>query len=326
MRRLFFCLFALSLALSFSARAEWFRGNTHSHTINSDGDSSPDAVARWYKENGYQFVVISDHNFLTEVSGLNAVMAAEGRFLVLSGEEVTDDFTPAAGRSLPVHLNAINLEKTLPPAGGTSVVDVLQRDVDLINASAGACTINHPNFWWAFSVKEMAQVKSFNMFEIYNAHPTVNNAGGGGHLSTEALWDSLLARGRKIYGVASDDSHTFKQWGPQYANPGRGWVMVRADRLEAAGLVAALNRGDFYSSTGVTLKDVKNDGKSLSVAIEKPERSSTEYTTTFIGAKGILAVSTDTTAIYNFKGGEDYVRAKVVDSNGRMAWTQPVWP
>jgi hypothetical protein len=323
MRRLLFCLFALSLALSLPARAEWYKGNTHTHTINSDGDSSPDAVARWYKENGYQFVVLTDHDFVTEVRGLNEVMAAEGRFLVLSGEEVSDQDKVT---DVPVHLNAINLDKTLVPAGGASVVDVLQRNVDMINAGAGGCTINHPNFCWAFSAKEMAQVRNFNMFEIFNGHPTVNNAGGGGHISAEAIWDSLLVHGLRVSGVASDDAHGFKQWGQRYANPGRGWVMVRADRLDAAELVAALNRGDFYSSTGVTLKDVKSDGKSLSVAIEKPERSATEFSTTFIGARGVLAVSTDTTAVYRFKGGEGYVRAKVVDSNGRMAWTQPVWP
>ena len=58
----------------------------------------------------------------------------------------------------------------------------------------------------------------------------------------------------------------------------------------------------------------------------KHERGFTEFTTTFIGAKGILAVSTDTAAVYRFKGGEGFVRAKVVDSNGRVAWPQPVWP
>ncbi len=327
MRRMLpFCLVVLGLSLAPAANAEWWRGNTHTHTINSDGDSSPDAVVRWYKENGYQFVVISDHNFLTDVRGLNAVMAAEGKFVVMSGEEVTDQFVTGEGHSVPVHLNAINLDAALPPAHGTSVVDVLQHDVDMIRSGAGACTINHPNFWWALGIKEMAAANNYNLFEIANGHPTVNNAGGGGHLGTEALWDSLLVRGRKVYGVASDDSHNFKNWGPQYANPGRGWVMVRADNLEATAIVAALNRGDFYSSTGVSLKDVTSDGKSLTVAIDKPERSATEYTTTFIGARGVLAVSTDTTAVYRFKGGEGFVRAKVVDSNGRIAWTQPVWP
>jgi hypothetical protein len=31
----------------------WYKGNTHTHTVNSDGDSTPDEVVRWYREHGY---------------------------------------------------------------------------------------------------------------------------------------------------------------------------------------------------------------------------------------------------------------------------------
>src|SRR5918997_619984 len=67
----------------------WFKGNTHTHTVNSDGDSTPDEVVRWYREHGYQFVVLTDHNYLTSVDGLNAVHGATDKFLVIKGEEVT---------------------------------------------------------------------------------------------------------------------------------------------------------------------------------------------------------------------------------------------
>ena len=75
--------------------AGWFKGNTHTHTINSDGDSTPDDVVRWYREHQYQFLVLTDHNFLTSVDGLNALHGAAGKFLVIPGEEVTDRFGEA---------------------------------------------------------------------------------------------------------------------------------------------------------------------------------------------------------------------------------------
>src|SRR5262245_1668071 len=31
----------------------WYKGNTHTHTLNSDGDSTPDEVVRWYRSHGY---------------------------------------------------------------------------------------------------------------------------------------------------------------------------------------------------------------------------------------------------------------------------------
>ena len=43
----------------------WFKGNIHTHTTNSDGDSSPDHVSKWYKQNNYDFLVLTDHNHLT---------------------------------------------------------------------------------------------------------------------------------------------------------------------------------------------------------------------------------------------------------------------
>src|SRR5690606_4788956 len=72
----------------------WFKGNTHTHTNNSDGDSPPDVVARWYRNNGYDFLVLTDHNKRTEVEAIqaeiNALNAAEQRkaFLLIPGEEI----------------------------------------------------------------------------------------------------------------------------------------------------------------------------------------------------------------------------------------------
>src|SRR4029453_2308208 len=70
----------------------WYKGNTHTHTLNSDGDSTPDDVVRWYREHGYHFVTLTDHNYLTSVDGLNALPGADDQFLVMKGEEVSDTF------------------------------------------------------------------------------------------------------------------------------------------------------------------------------------------------------------------------------------------
>src|SRR5688500_17510951 len=72
-----------------SSELRWFKGNTHTHTLNSDGDSTPDEVVRWYREHGYHFVFLTDHNFITDVSALQALHGADDRFLVIKGEEVS---------------------------------------------------------------------------------------------------------------------------------------------------------------------------------------------------------------------------------------------
>ena len=103
----------------------WYKGNTHTHTLNSDGDSTPDDVAKWYREHGYRFLVLSDHNVLTNVDGLNAVHAASEQFLVIKGEEVTDRFGDK-----PIHINGLDVSENVEPQHGSSVLDVVQRTVE----------------------------------------------------------------------------------------------------------------------------------------------------------------------------------------------------
>ncbi len=140
--------------------------------------------------------------------------------------------------------------------------------------------------------------------------------------------------------------------------------MVRSEKLEANALVAAMQRGDFYGSTGVTLRDVRADGKSLGIAIAGEE--GVKYTTQYIGTRkgfdtstkpqldaegnplprstllysedigAVLHETTDLESRYTFTGDELYVRARVVSDvvqdnphetgDYEMAWVQPVLP
>jgi hypothetical protein len=330
--RLFLFLSAFALAVSASLLAQpaplappaqpasrWFKGNLHTHTVNSDGDSTPDDVVRWYRERDYQFLVLTDHNYLTSVDGLNAVHGADDKFVVVKGEEVTDRYD-----SKPLHINGLNMSRQVMPAGGASVVDVVQRAVDAIRGAGGVPSINHPNFGWAISPDELGQIQRTKLFEVFNGHPTVNNLGGGGVPGLEETWDRILSSGKMLYGVAVDDAHYFKRpEDPTAPRPGKGWVYVRAPRLDAAALVEALERGDFYSSTGVQMQSVDLTATSLSLAV-KTEASS-KYRIQFIGRQGrVLSESTTPSATYTFNGDEGYVRAKVFESNGKAAWIQPV--
>lgn len=299
--------------------ARWYKGNTHTHTLNSDGDSTPDEVVSWYRSHGYQFLVLTDHNFLTGVEALNALHGADEKFLVVRGEEVTDRFD-----AKPLHVNGLNVAQRVEPQGGTSVVDVLQRNVDAIRGANGVPHINHPNFGWAVTADELRQVENNRLFEVFNGHPQVNNLGGGGVPGLEAAWDAILTSGKLLYGIAVDDAHTFKQPGnPAVAGPGRGWVMVRADRLDATSLLGAMERGDFYATTGVTLADYQVTAASMTLKVAATTFA--KYRIQFIGRGGrLLREVAEPSATYTFTGDEGYVRARVLESNGLVAWGQPV--
>jgi hypothetical protein len=297
----------------------WLKGNTHTHTTESDGDSSPDDVARWYREHGYDFLVLSDHNVLTSVDALNALAGADSKFLLIKGEEVTDRFD-----GKPIHVNGLDIAEPVEPQKGSSLVEVLQRNVDAIRRVQGVPHINHPNFGWAFTADELKQVKNNRLLEIYNGHPHVNNLGGGGVPGLEDVWDAILSSGTLVFGIAVDDAHTFKQPGnPAVAGPGRGWVMVRTARLEPRAILAALEDGQFYASTGVELADYQVTERLMTIAVKKDTWS--KYRIQFMGKGGrLLHEALDSPAEYAFRGDEGYVRAKVIESNGRVAWCQPV--
>jgi hypothetical protein len=312
-------LFDVPEAQDQTAPRQWYKGNTHTHTLNSDGDSTPDDVVRWYREHNYHFLVLTDHNYLTSVDGLNALHGADEKFVVIRGEEVTDRF-----EKKPLHVNGLDVSTRVDPQGGSSVVDVLQRNVDAIRAANGVPHINHPNFGWAISTDELRQVRNTRLFEIFNGHPQVNSLGGGGVPALEQAWDTILTAGTWLYAIAVDDAHTFKQPGnPAVAGPGRGWVMVRALRLEARAILAALERGDFYASTGVELAEYEASAASMRVVVRATSYS--KYRIQFIGRGGqVLSEVPDSTAVYRFSGTEGYVRAKVIESNGHIAWCQPI--
>ena len=273
-----------------------------------------------------------------------------GRFLMIPSEEVT-------GKA--VHINATNLREVILPYSGLGdrtsggMVKAMQYVFDAV-AEQGKrlgvpmmAHLNHPNFTWAVTAEELMQVDRARFFEVYNGHPTVHNGGDNVHAGTEAMWDIVLSErlghlGKAVmYGVATDDSHRYHTEDPRSSTVGHGWVVVRAERLEAGALVDAMNRGDFYASTGVSLREVKRADGVLSVEVEA--EAGVEYTIEFVGtrrgydrvshpvmdAKGgemrvtrrysadvgaVLASERGARAEYRLRGDELYVRARVTSS------------
>jgi hypothetical protein len=329
---------------SVSPAARWFRGNTHTHTLASDGNAPAIDVARWYKAHGYAFVVITDHEVVTDVDPLNTQLAEPGKFLVLRGQEITQKVVdPAAqdGRR-QAHVVAIGISEPILPVGekgnatGVSMPAVYERNISAVTRAHGIAQINHPNFRWSVREADIARAPDSTLYEVWNGHPWVNNLGGrdeNGRVapSAEALWDSLLTHGKPLLAVATDDAHEYQQAAfedPLATHPGRAWIMVRAESLSAPALMAAIRNGDFYASTGVMLDDYRAARSKIELRIAAPSRPEDvrRYHTEFIGRGGkVLADAYGRSASYTMKAGEGYVRARITDSNGLQAWTQAVF-
>jgi len=294
---------------------------------------------------------------------------APGRFPLIQGEEISDRF-----ERLPIHLNASNVQELIPPMGGNSVLEAMQNNVNAVIAQRERTGVpmlvhlNHPNFGYAITAEELMQLNGERFFEVYNGHPYVQNSGDEHHASTERMWDIVLTwrlaelRMPIMYGLAVDDGHEYHtQSGAGNSTPGRGWVMVLSPELTAESLIASLEAGRFYATSGVRMQQVVSSERALSVEVEA--EPGVEYTIEFIGTRrgfdarhepvvdrdGVPIQTTHhysddvgetflrvmgTKARYQFSGDEYYVRARVTSTRPHpnpsepgefeRAWCQPL--
>lgn len=271
---------------------------------------------------------------------------AKEEFLIIQSQELTEEF-----EKKPLHMNVTNIQKLITPKGGNAVSEILQNGLDQVKSQRDATGvpmflhINHPNFAWAITPEDIIKLNGERFFEVYNGHPRVNNYGDSLRPSMEVLWDKVqaayLTDGKPLlYGLAVDDAHNYHVFDQNSSNPGRGWVMVLAEDLSPSSLIEAMEKGDFYASTGVTLNTIDFDGKTLTVEVEK--ETGVTYKIQFFGTKksssesgGILLSQVSATSgSYTLATDDMYVRAKIISSKPKenpyqtgdmeVAWTQPV--
>jgi hypothetical protein len=294
------------------------RGNIHTHSNRSDGDSEPNDVYTWYRDHGYDFVAITDHNTFTNPSEFRSLETPG--FLVIGGEELT---MRGAGRQ--VHVNGLCTNRKLPGGTFAKAGDALAHGVHTILETGGIALINHPNFNWGIRADDLPAASGARLFEIQSGHPQVRPLGNGpSHPSCEALWDMGLTAGLDFMGVAVDDAHHFHDPTKQVSGPGRAWVDVFATSLDAPSICSALESGLLYSSTGPSLARISVVDDTYSIW-----SSSADVRVQFVGTGGkVLAdrkpAPKDGSVSYKIAGSEGYVRARVLTPDGKAAWTPAV--
>jgi hypothetical protein len=275
----------------------WYRGNTHTHATLSDENDSNDVpmIAKWYREAGYNFLLLSEHNDHVAKKQLfcHDEVADSPDFIMLCGLELSNER----------HHTALGIDRYI--GDETS----LQDGVKKIIAAGGVPILNHP-MDPVVTARDFIATEGLNHFEIVNGGRPEDTP------AAEMLWDSVLSatNGRLVYGVAADDNH-YKQ-----ANVARGWIMVKSPALTKADIEENIRKGNFYASTGVILKDIRNTRKSIKIVSENGSLIN------FTGRNGMVLRSVKGSgASYQFKGNELYVRVKVTNDAGKAAWTQPVY-
>jgi hypothetical protein len=313
------------------APAGFLKGQLHAHTGNSiDSRTDPGEAAAWYAARGYDFVVFTDHNVITEV-------AAPPGMLVLPGVELTQNRRtceppPRPGEACPLHVNALFVRPqreriTFPFDGVVRRVDMYGRALDRALALGGIAQLDHPNFHHGADVEILMTLagRGLTLVEIANEAIDSGNEGDATTPSTEALWDAALSRGAHVFGTATDDAHHYgdaervRASGETAYTGDRGFVVVRAEKTAEA-IRAAIAAGDFYASTGVILERLEIGPKAIAIETREPCKFE-------VIAEGRVIETAEGRALRHDpkRFPASWRRVRVTDAAGRRAFTQPVW-
>ncbi len=272
---------------------------------------------------------------LKPLNEFRALVEERGKFIMIAGEEISDSV-----KGKPVHMNATNLRELLQPLGGDTVAAAIRANLRAAEDQAERegreilVHLNHPNFYYAVTAKDLSEVLEERFYEVYNGHPGVNHLGDDTHPGVERIWD--LANTLRLYqwhaaplmGVATDDSHAYH--GSEGSTPGRGWVMVHARHLTPESLIHAMKQSDFYASSGVSLELVRFDANARKFSVHVQTNPETRYVIEFVGTRVRATGADDETpapvdpqqigvvfarhegpqATYSLQGDELYVRRR----------------
>ena len=291
------------------------KGGLHCHTTRSDGAGTPEEVIRLHKANGYDFLALTDHRNYNYTN-----FAPETGITIIPGMEM-DRSLPGPGVHCH-HIVTIGPEKEagnpyeqdqkFPSARITTQAEC-QEMLDQLHADKQMTIYCHPQ-WSGVSAREFEDLTGNFAMEIWNSGCVIED-----NVDTNAAyWDELLLQGKKIYGVATDDGHDMSH----HCN---GWVMVNSENNVSA-IEAALAEGKFYASCGPEIYDFCIDDDGV-MHIECSPVKQIQFIHFRFPYRVIDAPVGDTLTAGSMKlrEGLNYVRATIVDEQGRRAWTNPIF-
>ena len=306
--------------LPFAMPGRFWRGNLHTHSTNSDGHLTPAETVAWYRDNGYDFVALTDHfvrRFGLPITDTRSLRTAG--FTTLIGAEMHAPRTQVGNLW---HIVAAGLPVDFAPSEpGETGPQLAARAA----ASGAFVIVAHPAYY-GLTVSDIETMEAAHALEIFNgASDLAYEMGDSGH-----ILDVLISRGRRIDACAADDAH-FEY--PEYPDHGLGWVMVRAEENDPEALVRSLRAGHFYSSEGPELHDVAIDGDQVVVSSSPVmkvilsgggERYECRYGIDLTQARVPLDMFRNASFEVDPAVGT-YLRITVVDAQGKRAWTNPIW-
>ncbi|HQU70068.1 MAG TPA: CehA/McbA family metallohydrolase [Albidovulum sp.] len=301
---------------AFTAPGRFWRGNLHTHSTNSDGVLDPSEVCRRYRDEGYDFMALTDHFIGFYKYPMTDTRAFRTRdFTTIIGAEL---HTGKQSNGELWHILAVGLPDDFAPpeAPHFSPVEGSESAADLAlrARNAGAfVAIAHPQ-WSGLTLADARTVEAAHAVETYNHGCWAGCDRADGF----AINDLLLSEGRRINLVATDDAH--------FSEPDHfgGWVMVKAEENDPEALVAALKAGLHYSTQGPEIRRVELTEKTIEVECSAAVSVIVQGHGQAAKAVHGLSMTRASLPLERFRK-SPWLRVTVVDRAGKRAWSNPVW-
>ena len=252
----------------------YFKTQLHTHSNISDGAPSPEEMKDLYKARGFQILAVTDHNLIADHSRLN-----DEDFLMLTGAEYNINEDNDNGnrhwiQCKTYHMNFIakrpdNLWQPFgPPRANertqgywekTNIVNMehvyslecINEMIAEANRQGFLVSYNHPS-WSLQDYTDYAGLKGLWGMEIANYDSSLH---GSGDSNNSRVYNDLLNQGNRLFPLGGDDAHNA-------GCIGGAWIMVGAQKLEYGSVIDALEKGDFYATTGPEIDHLSYcDGK-----------------------------------------------------------------
>ncbi len=237
------------------AKSGWYRGDFHTHTGHSDGSCGPEGAripcptqrtADAARNAGLNFVAITDHNTITQVTDIRELQGPFGNSLLLiPGTEIT---------TFNGHLNAIGNPYFLDFQLGSPRLPTL---TPLLDESEGNgppffLSINHPSLpsgevcmgcGWTVKDTDWSRVTAI---EVINGS-TLRTAGAEAPMSGIKFWEDRLREGHRITAIGGSDNHDATDTiGARQSPIGKPATLVYAQELSTAGIIAGVKSGRVF--------------------------------------------------------------------------------
>ena len=291
----------------------WLKGNLHSHTTHSDGHKPPAELAKIYREAGYDFLAITDHNHITRLAPEDT---PEGLVLIPGAE-----LHPENKRGGQVH-HFVCL-------GISEDIDALhlpaQEVIDRVAEQKGQAWLAHPHWSSLTLTRDVMHLKGMSGLEVFNGTCMHSGRGLGA-----VHWDEWMGLSQSLKpALAVDDCHFAPDKGRDHF---RGWVMVRVKERSPAAILAALAEGAFYASSGPEIRDLALEqyGRTpegcprFQVRVECSPAVMVVGVTEVYGSNFLGNGRPLEKAGFKLNPGSRWVRIEVHGASGGVAWSNPL--